>query len=430
MAGEKILVVDDEPGVRFELENILRDEGFEVSTAASGEEGLERAAATDFDAIFLDIWLPGIDGIETLSRLRDGAGDAEIVMISGHGTIETAVRATKLGAYDFVEKPLSLEKTLLVLRNALRQRFLERSNRRLLERLSRGTEIIGNSHSAERLRRQVEAASGSDAPVLIVGERGTGRESVARRIHSLGNRSEEAYLEITCAALDSPALEEALFGSGGKPGRLAVASGGTVYLEDADRLERNLQHRLAAYLDSREFLELDVRILACAENGTDTLDETLRQRLDVMRCQVPSLRERREDIIPLAERLMDDLAREYGLRARSLSTECENAFRTHDWPGNIGELRNLCERLVLSVSGPVVQAGDLPENMGGPAGMAVDLYGGLGTLDEAVAAFERYYIRRALVECRADSGRAADDLGIEPDELERRIRELGIDRPS
>src|SRR5262245_33787395 len=210
MAAENILVIDDEPGVRDALEDILRDEGFTVATAASGEEGLEALEVNKFDAVLLDVWLPGIDGLETLIRLRQRHVDSEVVMISGHGTIETAVRATKLGAFDFVEKPLSLERTLLVLRNALRQRWLEKRNRRLVEQLNRDTEIVGHSAAAQRLRAEVGAAATSDAPVLICGERGSGREAVARRIHSTGPRAGEAFVDLPCGALDAQAGAGAL----------------------------------------------------------------------------------------------------------------------------------------------------------------------------------------------------------------------------
>src|SRR5262245_31209974 len=212
MAHERILVVDDEPGVRTALEGILRDEGFDVATASSGEEGLERLSEREADAVLLDVWLPGIDGIETLMELRERGIDTEVAMISGHGTIETAVRATKLGAFDFIEKPLSLERILLVLRNALRQRRLEHRNRRLLEQLDRDTEVLGSSSAAQALRGRITAAAGSDAPVLLCGEPGSGRETAARRIHASGPRSGEAFVGVACAVLDPLDAEQALWG--------------------------------------------------------------------------------------------------------------------------------------------------------------------------------------------------------------------------
>ena len=205
MSRESILVVDDEPGVRSMLEAILKDEGYGVEAVGSGEEGVVAASARAFDALLLDVWLPGIDGLETLSRLKASNIDAEVVMISGHGTIETAVKATKLGAFDFVEKPLSLEKTLLVLRNALRQRRLEKRNRSLLDQLARDTEIVGDSEAARRVRREADAAAGSESPVLVCGEAGSGREAVARRIHSASRRADQAFVHLACAGFNGAA---------------------------------------------------------------------------------------------------------------------------------------------------------------------------------------------------------------------------------
>ena len=237
MTAERILVVDDEPGVRSALEAILADEGFDVTTVESGEAGLEALDRGSFDAVLLDVWLPGIDGLDTLRRMRELNRDVEVVMISGHGTIETAVRATKLGAFDFVEKPLSLDQTLLVLRNALRQRRLQRSNRQLLEQVTRDTEIFGNSAAAVELREMVQMAATADAPVLICGERGSGRETVARRIHAAGRRPDGPFVEIPCGALDAQAADRALSGEQG--GRIALAEGGSLFLEDVGRLGRS-----------------------------------------------------------------------------------------------------------------------------------------------------------------------------------------------
>ena len=262
MAHERILVVDDEPGVRGALEGILQDEGFDVATATSGEEGIEKLSEGGIDAVLLDVWLPGIDGIETLTELRERGIDAEVVMISGHGTIETAVRATRLGAFDFIEKPLSLEKTLLVIRNALRQRRLERRNRRLLEQLDRDTEVLGSSAAAESLRQRVAAAAGTDAPVLLCGESGSGRETAARRIHASGPRSGEAFVGVPCAALDAPTAEQTLWGGADRRGLIALADRGSLFLDEAERLDPAIQSRLAAVFDRGRQHAPDVRLLA------------------------------------------------------------------------------------------------------------------------------------------------------------------------
>ncbi len=426
MKAENILVVDDEPGVRDALEDILRDEGFIVATAASGEDGLEALEVNRFDAVLLDVWLPGIDGLETLIQLRRKNVDSEVIMISGHGTIETAVRATKLGAFDFVEKPLSLERTLLVLRNALRQRRLEKRNRRLLEQLTRDTEILGASAASERLRAQVAVAATSEAPVLIRGERGSGRETVARRIHSAGTRSGEPFVDIPCGALDGDAAAAALFGSAEQPGRLRLAEGGILFLDDVERLDRSIQQRLAATLDVRSDAAPNVRLLGSAGADPAELEPSLRQLLEVVRIDVPPLRERREDIPLMAGRFIRDLSREYGRDEKRLRPGAVAALQAYDWPGNVRELHNLIERLLLMSASDEIDVDDLPEELGGPAGPAEDLYREFGSLAEGVETFERYYVRRVLTEERGDLLGTARRLGVSAPTLESRMKALGI----
>jgi two-component system, NtrC family, nitrogen regulation response regulator NtrX len=426
VAQEKILVVDDEPGVRGALESILRDEGFEVASAESAEAALELIARRPFDAVLLDIWLPGMDGIEALLRIRERNAEIQVVMISGHGTIETAVRAAKLGAFDFVEKPLSLEKTLLVLRNALRQRRLEQRNRRLMEQLTRDTEFLGRSAGAERVRADVAAAASTDAPVLVCGERGTGRETVARRIHAEGTRSGASFVEVPCAALDGEAAGRALFGENGDGSRLRLAAGGTLFLEDADRLEPPLQRRLAAWLGSPNAGAMDLRLLASSGPNASGLVPELQGLLDVVRIRVPSLRERREDVALLAERFVSDLAREYGRPGKRLDPACLAALTAWHWPGNVRELRNLMERVLLLAPGDVVRIEDLPEEMGGARPPVEDLYGEFESLREGLRAFERFFLRRVIAEAGADLDAAARSAGIARAELERRIADLGL----
>jgi len=421
VSAERILVVDDEPGVRTALAAILKDEGFAVELAASGEEGLSALEKMHFDAVLLDVWLPGIDGLATLKRLRERNLDAEVVMISGHGTIETAVSATKLGAFDFVEKPLSLEKTLLVLRNALRQRRLERMNLHLLEQLARDTEISGRSKAAEKLRRQVELAAGSDAPVLIWGEPGSGRDAVARRIHATGRRPESPFVDVPCGALEPQAAAAALFGSADQKGRVALADGGSLFLEDVGRLPADLQRRLDASLAPKGATSEAPRLLASADPQAGRLDTGLRQRLEVLRIEVPSLRERREDIAVLAERFMRELSREYGREPKGWTPESLAALTAHDWPGNVRELHNLVEGLVLLADADSVDLSMLPQGMGGERRGLDDLYRDFDSLEEGVRAFERYHITRVMAEENADTTAAARRLGLSPQELRARL---------
>jgi two-component system nitrogen regulation response regulator NtrX len=416
VAGERILVVDDEPGVRAALAGILADEGYEVVCAASGEIGIEVFAAQPFDAVLLDVWLPGIDGLETLRRLRERRPDVEVVMISGHGTIDTAVRATRLGAFDFVEKPLSLERTLLVLRNALRQRRLEQRNRSLVEQLVRDTDIPGRSAAAEVLRREVEAAAASHAPVLIVGEPGSGRETVARRIHVTGVRAGGPFVDVPCAALGPDALAAALLGEPGSPGRVELARGGTLFLRDADRAPAEGQRRLAATLAGGS----GARPVATASD-VRALDRDLAVVLDVLAVHVPPLRSRREDVPAIAERHLRELALEYGREPKRLSAACAARLRAHDWPGNVRELRNLIERLLLLVPGPVIDARDLPDTMGGARPPVEDLYRDFGSLAEGVDAFERHFIARVLSEEGTDRDAAARRLGLTRQALDERL---------
>jgi two-component system nitrogen regulation response regulator NtrX len=418
---QHILVVDDEPGVRSALEGILSDEGFRVTSAASGEEALTAVEESSFDAVLLDIWLPGKDGLEILLELRERRLDLEVVMISGHGTIETAVRATKLGAFDFVEKPLSLEKTLLVLRNALRQRRLERRNRRLLEQLTRDTEIVGRSAAMEKLRAEIGSAAASDAPVLIHGARGTGRETIARRIHASSSRSEEAFVDVPAAAMGEAAIGSTLIGDAESPGRLALADGGVLFLDEAEELPVDVQRRLAGILGSGA----GARVIASVRDP-ESLDPALKARLDVVRIEVPELRAHREDIQPLAERFMNDLSREYGIPPKRLEPGALAALRGYDWPGNVRELRNLTERLLLLVPGEAVAAGDLPEELGGRSGPGEDLYREFASLDEGLQTFERYYVRKVLTELRGDREAAARKLGVDEEALARRIETLGL----
>jgi len=421
MNGERILVVDDEPGVRTALNGILADEGFRVVCAASGEEGVEEFARQSFDAVLLDVWLPGIDGMETLQRFRELRSDTEVVMISGHGTIDTAVRATKLGAFDFVEKPLSLEKTLLVLRNALQKRRLKQRNRRLLEQLSRDTEIVGRSPAVERLRREIEIAAATDAPVLLVGERGSGRETVARRIHAAGRSADGPFVEVPAGALDVRAAREALFGGAGPPARLELARGGTLYLENAEFLDPELQRRLAERLADPSRSDNPARVIVSTTVESGSVEPALVQAVDVVRIRIPALRERREDIPLHAERLMRELAREYGRPAKRLGAEALMVLKSYAWPGNVQELENLVERLLLFAPGEVVEVGDLPETLGGARPPYEDLYRDFVTLEEGQAVFERYYVRRVMNTEGGDRDAAARRLAIPREVLDEKL---------
>lgn len=424
MSGDRVLVVDDEPGVRATLSAILLDEGYGVVAVESGEEGLEALEASPFDAVLLDVWLPGIDGLETLTRIRDLRVDAEVIMISGHGTVETAVRATKLGAFDFVEKPLSLDKTLVVLRNALRSRKLERRNLALVAQLARDTELLGSGPAYERLRAGVEAAASSGAAVLLLGESGSGRETAARRIHSLSVRAGEAFVPVPCAALDPEAGSELLFGDGERPGLVRLAERGTLFLEDADRLPGPLQERLAASLAATG--GPDVRSIASVRPEPEGLVPELRHLVDVVRIHVAPLRERREDIPILAARFLQEFAREYGRPEKRLTPDATAALTAHRWPGNARELRNAMERVALLPGKESISASELAGLVGESLPPAEDLYGEFPSLEAGLAAFERHFLRRALQATGGDRDRAAGRVGLDRAALEARLRAQGL----
>lgn len=425
MAAERILVVDDEPGVRSALEAILVDEGFVVTCVETGEDGISELQQGGYDAVMLDVWLPGMDGLATLQMLRERQFDVEVVMISGHGTIETAVNATKLGAFDFVEKPLSLEKTLLVLRNALRQRRLERVNLHLLEQLSHDTQILGRSSAAARLRKEVEVAAAAEAPVLVCGEQGTGRESLARRIHSAGGRPDAPFVDVPCAALDATAAAAALYGEGNVPGRIELAAGGSLFLEDVDRLPAELQRRLAATLSARSGDTVPARVLASTAPDPLLLHPDLRACLDVIRIVVPALRERRTDIPLLAERFMRDLSREYGRSAKQLAPDSLALLKRHDWPGNVRELRNVVERLLLFSEEDVIHVREMPEELGGRGAPVEDLYRDFGSLAEGLRAFERVHVQRVMTEQEGQVAAAAKKLGLSEHALKEILGRIG-----
>src|SRR6187401_1002890 len=314
-----ILIVDDEPGVRSSLSGVLRDEGYEVEAVASGEACLERVKRGPVDLIVLDVWWPGMDGLATLARLRERQGDSQVVLISGHGNIESAVRAIKLGAFDFVEKPLSLEKTVLVVRNALRQRKLEAENRALRARVDRSQTMVGESHAIRQLREQVAMAAPTNGRVLIYGENGTGKELVARTIHGLSRRRTAAFIEVNCAAIPEELIESELFGHvrgaftgavADRRGRFEMADGGTIFLDEIGDMSLKTQAKVLRVLQEQTMeqvggttrIKVDARVLAATNKDLQTeiraghFREDIYLRLNVIPIFVPPLRERQEDI--------------------------------------------------------------------------------------------------------------------------------------
>src|SRR5512145_1781186 len=367
-----VLIVDDEAGVRSALSGVLRDEGYAVDAVDSGEACLDRVARSVYDVIVLAIWLPRMDGLATLARLRERRVDSPVVMISGHGNIESAVRAIKMGAFDFVEKPLSLEKTVLVIGNAVRQRRLEAENRALRAHADRRLSMIGESYVMLQLREQVAMAAPTNGRVLIYGENGTGKELVARSVHAFSRRRGGPFIEVNCAAIPEELIESELFGHikgaftgaiADRRGKFELADGGTLFLDEIGDMSlktqakvlRALQEQVVEPVGGAASVRVDVRVLAATNKDLTTeirmgrFREDLYFRLNVIPIFVPPLRDRAEDIPLLAEHFMAGFAREYGRRVKSLDASAVAALQDYPWPGNVRELRNVIERLMIMV---------------------------------------------------------------------------------
>ena len=449
-----ILIVDDEPGVRSALGGVLRDEGYEADAVDSGEACLERLGSQTYDVVVLDVWLPGMDGLATLARMRERQIDTQVVIISGHSNIESAVRAIKMGAFDFVEKPLSLEKTVLVVRNAIRQRTLETENRALRARVDAQHTMVGESYAMVKLREQVTMAAPTNGRVLIFGENGTGKELVALNIHQLSRRRAGPFVEVNCAAIPEDLIESELFGHvrgaftgavADRRGKFETAHGGTIFLDEIGDMSlktqakvlRVLQEQVMEAVGGSSRIRVDTRVLAAtnkdltAEIRAGRFRDDLYFRLNVVPIFVPPLRDRQEDIPLLAEHFMAMLAREYGRRPKTFEADAMIALRQYVWPGNVRELRNVVERLMIMVPGERISSRDLSfldlgltPGSDVPAGAARLAIG--TPLHEARDRFERDYIVRALAAQQGNISRTAEMLGIERSNLYRKMRGFSI----
>ena len=447
-----ILIVDDEPGVRTALTGVLKDEGYAVEAVATGEMCLERLTRGPVDLIVLDVWLPGMDGLDTLARLRERQVDAQVVLISGHGNIESAVRAIKLGAFDFVEKPLSLEKTVLVIRNALRQRRLEAENQALRARVDRHQTMVGESYVMRQLREQIAMAAPTNGRVLIYGENGTGKELVARTIHALSRRRSATFVEVNCAAIPEDLIESELFGHvrgaftgavADRRGRFELADGGTIFLDEIGDMSVKTQAKVLRVLQEQTMeavggtarIKVDVRVLAATNKDLQTeiraarFREDLYFRLNVIPIFVPPLRDRPEDIPRLAEHFMAEFAREYGRRIKTFDASAVTVLQQYLWPGNVRELRNVIERLMIMVFGDTISASDLTfleHNAPAPPARGEAVPAGRVTLHEARDRFERDLILKTLAEQQGNMSRTAEVLGVERSNLYRKMKAFGI----
>ncbi|NTW35271.1 MAG: sigma-54-dependent Fis family transcriptional regulator [Syntrophobacteraceae bacterium] len=447
----KILVVDDEVSILQSLKGILDDEGYRVSLARTGEEALEEVRKDVPDLVLLDVWLPGIDGLTALGELRQTHPQLPVIIISGHGNIETAVKATKLGAFDFVEKPLSLERILVSIQNGLEFTRLQEDNRIWRQKASSKVRISGKSQVIEALREQVQLAAPTNATVLITGENGTGKELVARMLHDLSRRSHRPMIEVNCAAIPEELIESELFGhekgafTGAherRKGRFDLANGGTLFLDEIGDMSLKTQAKVLRILQEQVFervggarpIQVDVRIVSATNKDLQKAIETgqfrqdLYYRLNVIPLNVPPLRERLQDIPLLVQDFVTEMAYQTGMGRKEIDRQVIELMQQYHWPGNVRELRNFVERLVIMTPGQAIRPENLPKDFLSqlkepPADNDAFRF---TTLREARNAFEREFLMRKLEENQWNVSLTASQIGVERSHLHRKMKALAI----
>ncbi len=452
--SERILIVDDAEAVRQTLRRILEDEGYRVADVSSAAEARAEIEREWCDLVLLDLQLPDEDGLELLAALQHDDGELPVIVISGHGNIDSAVKATRLGAYDFLEKPLALERVVLSVGNALERVRMTRRLEQLASDLQRSQVLIGQSPAMRRLFSELQRAAASDSRILIMGENGTGKELVARQAHALSGRAKNAFVEVNCAAIPDELIESELFGhvkgsftgaSSDRAGRFEQADGGTLFLDEVADMSLKTQAKVLRVLQEQRFervggaasIQVDVRVIAATNKE---LDEEIRQgrfrddlyfRLAVIPLQVPPLRERREDVPLLAEHFIARYARELGRRPKRLDARALERLADYGWPGNVRELRNLIERMMIMVPGEEIAERDLPAPIRAeePDPVRSLLEQDSLPLREARAAFEKRFIETRLEQCGGNVSRAAELLDLERSHLYRKIKAYGIEIP-
>jgi len=443
-----ILIVDDESEIRSSLQGVLEDEGYKPLLAESAEECLATLDRKPVDVVMLDIWLPGMDGLEALEHIVNLDDPPEVIMISGHGNIETAVRATKLGAFDFLEKPLSIERTLIVLKNAIDAKRLRSENLEYKKQFQARSVIVGDSIPLKALRQQISLMAPTNGRVLIYGESGSGKELVARAIHAQSLRKDAMFVEVNCAAIPEDLIESELFGhragsfqgaTSDKEGKFHKADGGTLFLDEVGDMSLKTQSKVLRTLDEGRFVPVgedeaiiaDVRVIAATNKDLEdeiskgNFREDLFYRLNVIPFYVPPLRERKEDIPQLARHFLKEFSQTYNRRPKEITDDALDLLTRYTWPGNVRELRNLIERIVIM--NPAVarlERKHLPTLVyrdGGRKNVAE-----FSSLHEARAAYERAYILKKLDENLGSVTRTAEVLGLERSHMYRKMKALGI----
>ncbi|MDX9785618.1 MAG: sigma-54 dependent transcriptional regulator [Desulfobacterales bacterium] len=447
-----VLIVDDEKAIRQSLSGILSDEGFEVSAAANGYEALQMIEAEAPDLVLLDIWMQGIDGIETLKEIKKDHPHIQVILISGHGNVETAVKATKLGAFDLIEKPLSVDKVIVTINNALNYRRLEEENRYLRKKTIEKHAITGNSPPIQTLRKQIAQAAPTDASILITGENGTGKELVARTIHQLSARADKSLIDINCAAIPENLIESELFGhekgsipgqSGKKVGKFELAAEGTLFFDEIGDMSLSTQSKILRVLQEKQFhrvgsartLSVNVRVIAATnKNLTEEIKkglfrEELYYRINVIPIEVPPLRQRSEDIPLLAETFLKECAGQGHMKQKKMSPEALAWLCNAPWPGNVRELKNLIERLSIMVKKDTIQLFDLPLSNHSNTQSASTSFQmpalATANLETAKKAFEEAYIRQQMALNGNDSKKTAAAIGISLKELKKILGKKG-----
>ncbi len=457
LMNETILIVDDEVSICQSLSAILKDEGYQVLTAGSGEEALKSIDNEMPQLVLLDIWLPGIDGLETLKAIKAAHPEILVIMMSGHGNIETAVKATKLGAYDFIEKPLSLDKVIILLNNAFNVIRLETENVLLKQKVSRQYELTGNSQAITELKEMISIVAPTNAWILIMGENGTGKELVARSIHHLSHRSHKPIIEVNCAAIPEELIESELFGhekgaftgaTEKKRGKFDLAHEGTIFLDEVADMSLKAQAKILRILQEKKFervggnklIDMDVRVLAATNKDLEkemeagNFRQDLYYRLHVIPLTVPTLRERKEDIKLLAERFLLDFAFKEGEPKKEITNEAIHLLMQHDWPGNVRELKNIIERLIILTPGNEITAKDIPplhtradHNNNDPLPANSTPASISDSLKDAKMDFERQFIIKKLEENEGNISRTAEAIGLERSNLHKKLKSLKVD---
>lgn len=446
-----IMIVDDEPSILRSLEGLLTDEGFEVATASNGYAALQQIQTDAPDLILLDIWMPGLDGLETLKEIKKDNPHIQVIMITGHGTIDTAVQATKLGAFDFIEKPLAFERVIVAINNALNFRRLEEENRYLRRKSIDKNAITGNSPLIMHLKETIAKVAPSDSWVLIKGENGTGKELVARNIHHMGLRAAQPLIDVNCAAIPEELIESELFGHekgafagvpGKKVGKFQLADKGSLFLDEIGDMSLKTQSKILRVLQEKQFqrvggsrtMQVDVRVIAATNKNLEEeiaqgrFREDLYYRLNVVPIEVPSLRNRIQDIPLLVDVFLEEAAHKNRTPKKHMTPEALELLVMYSWPGNVRELKNLIERLVIMVSDEVIAAAHLPKpynpGISSDGMQAVESLFNLKELKEAKEQFERYFIERKLSENDHNVSQTARIIGVERSYLHRRIKRL------